>query len=172
MKRGLIVAVATVLAAAVVNAEPRGEPRRTTGWFYAGLGFGSHVFAASAGGNVKHVRFLGTLRATFMGTPFRGFLSGGEEVYDVGLLFGYCPLGSLSVAAGIGWAGGGRYYEVDLWGRGRPPEYFDAVGVPIEVQFTPVKGGAVGLGIVGYANINPEESFGGVTVGIELGMLK
>ena len=68
--------------------------------------------------------------------------------------------------------GGKRYYGWDLWWGGRPPEYIDAVGVPIEVQFTPVKGRAVGLGIVGYVNINSEESFGGVTVGIELGKLK
>jgi hypothetical protein len=172
MKKVLVIATAAALAAAAVHAELPEEPSKTTGWLYAGLGFGSHEFAASAAVNVKYIRFLGTLRATFMGTISGGFFGPGEEVYDVGLLFGYCPLKSFSIAAGVAMVRGERYYGGDLLGGGRPSEYIDAVGVPIEVQFTPVKGRAVGLGIVGYVNINSEESFGGVTVGIELGKLK
>jgi len=173
MKTVLIVAtVAAALAAAGVHAEPPEEPSKTTGWFYGGLGFGSHELAAGAGANVKYLRFLGTLRATFMGTISGGIFGPSEEVYDVGLLLGYCPLRSLSIATGVAKVAGERHFGWDLWRGGEPPEYFETFGVPFEIQFTPVKGRIVGLGIVGHGNINSEESFGGVTVGIELGILK
>ncbi|UCH77385.1 MAG: hypothetical protein JSU81_06505 [Candidatus Coatesbacteria bacterium] len=110
MKRVLIVATAAALVAAAVHAEPPEEPRKTTGWLYAGLGLGSHEFAASASVNIKHIRLLGTLRATFMGTVSGDFFGPGEEIYDVGLLFGYCPLESLSIAAGVAKVKGKRYY--------------------------------------------------------------
>jgi hypothetical protein len=93
---------------------------------------------------------------------------------DNGLLFGYCPFPKLAIAAGVAWVRVGHffpYYNTIFPGSGHV-EYSHTIGVPVEVQFTPIKGRVVGLGIVAHGNFNKEKIFGGATVGIELGKLK
>lgn len=170
MKRVLITALAAAFAALATagGAFPAG-PAKVNGWFYGGLGFGTHDLTATASINVRYVKLLGILRATFVTEISSGFTGPSEDYYDVGLLFGVYPREYLSLAAGVARVEGERSYGL---AGGRSVERVTAFGVPVEVQFTPRRGGVVGLGIVGYANINPEESFGGVTVGIEIGKLK
>ena len=139
------------------------EPSKTTGWLYAGLGICSVGVAAYGSLNLKHGRFLGTCRTSLnAGGMF------GDYFYDVGLLFGYYPVQSFSVAAGIAMVGGTRVGS-SFFGY----EHFDGIiGVPLELQFTPVKGRVSGLGLTGYFNFNEEESLVGFTVGMQLGKLK
>jgi hypothetical protein len=144
--------------------EPPAEPSKWTGWFYAGLGYGSPGYAANASANVKYGRYLGILRGAFSAA---GFFEG-DEVRDIGLLAGWYPLKYFSVAAGFAWVGGHRWYPDGWFGTTEP---FSTLGIPIEVQFSPLQSRIIGLGVNVHGNIS-EEPFGGVTVGIQLGKLK
>ncbi len=145
--------------------EPAAEPDKLTSWFYGGLGYGSPGYAANASVNVKYGRYLGILRGAF-NAPI-GFFEG-DEVHDIGLLVGWYPLKYFSVATGFAWVGGHRWYPDGWFGTTEP---FSTLGIPIEVQFSPLQSRIIGLGVNAYGNIS-EEPFGGVTVGIQLGKLK
>ena len=128
--------------------EAAGEPKKITGWMYAGLGIGSGGVAANAGLNGKYGRYSVTGCAT---------IAGGEDYYyDVALLFGYGVSEVITVAGGVGWVGV-SVFRGSWWGGDR--EVTHTVGVPAEVQITPVKGREVGLGIVGHVNFNKDATF-------------
>jgi len=157
-------------AAAGPTANAGTEGNATTGWFYLGLGLGKSAIKnwggdlmANAALSFKHDRYQGSVSATI----------GGGAGFDVGLLFGYYPYRKLGLSAGVAWVRVGEYHEypypIFAWGY---VDYSYTVGVPVEVQFTPVKGRVVGLGLVAHVNFNKENIFGGATVGIELGKLK
>jgi hypothetical protein len=157
-----------VVAGSTANAVA--ERNKTTGWFYLGLGLGESAvknwgsdLMAGAAAAVKHGRYPGTLSGTIYGGA--GF--------DVGLLFGYYPHRKLGLNAGVAWVKGGEYhaYPNPLFASGYVEES-ETVGIPVELQYTPIKGRVVGLGLVAHVNFNKERIFGGVTVGIELGKLK
>jgi len=136
-----------------------GEPNSIQSWFYLGLGYW-----ANSSVNVNYGRYRGVLCATL----------NDYGTLDIGLLFGYCPFPTLAIAAGVAWVRVGHffpYYNPIFPGSGHV-EYAYTVGVPVEIQFTPIKGRVVGLALVGHGNFNKEKIFGGATIGIELGKLK
>ena len=48
----------------------------------------------------------------------------------------------------------------------------DVLGVPLELQLFWRPGSLVGLGLYGFANFNSQRSFGGLTLGLQLGRLR
>lgn len=151
--------------AEVAPSSPMTEPSEVTGWLYAGLGMGSGGSggpAAYGGLNGKYGRYSGIVCGTVAGSD--------DYCYDVALLFGYAVSEIVTLAAGVAWVGVSTYHGSWPWGGDR--EVTRTIGVPVEVQVTPVKGRVVGLGIVGHLNFNKEETFFSLTAGIELGKLK
>ena len=107
----------------------------------------------------------------------------GENISDVGVLYGRATTGTgPHVSFGIGVAiVNGSYQEdgLDFCGVFSDPDAceraspvgFTTVGIPLEVQLA-LRGEHFGFGIYGFANLNPESSFAGVTVCVQIGRLR
>lgn len=134
----------------------------STYWLTAGVGAGTRGLAGVAGaayqfgGNLLAARGSGTV--AFFGDP----------LWDIGVLYGRATRPGfvhLSVAAGIAAVGGERR-EGSLFD---PPERIPTtVGFPFQAELTfrlPV----LGVGLIGFGNVNQEESFGGVAAAIQIG---
>jgi hypothetical protein len=63
---------------------------------------------------------------------------------------------------------GGTFLPYSL---GDEVERFYTVGIPVAGQLLWTPSPYIGLGIYGYANLNPEEPFAGALLGVELGSL-
>ena len=106
----------------------------------------------------------------------------GDGIADLGLLYGRATTGGGSYGSfGIGVAvvtGSFREDGLDLCGilsdrddcPDTSPQGFTTVGIPLEVQLA-LRGRHVGIGIYGFANLNPESSFVGATVSLHVGRL-
>jgi len=106
-------------------------------------------------------RYAGVTEALNM----TGFLT--RSVHDAGVTIGYSTRtpgssGYLSIAAGIGYVGGREDYDT----------YISTIGFPIDVQLFFTPSSFVGIGFQGIANINPERSFYGVLLCLQLGKLR
>lgn len=81
---------------------------------------------------------------------------------DIGLLVGVGTTGSAghaSVGAGIALVPGTE-------------DFFSTVGLPLQAQFLFDVGGVVGLGLYAFLDINPEQTFGGITLSLSAGDLQ
>lgn len=140
------------------------EPGAGTGALYASYQTGVHVFS---------------LRTVVVTEVF------GDTGGDVGVLYGRATTGPNSHASfGIGLAVVFVDYNPDglnlcgLFGsrddcpaRGRDENVL-AFGVPVEVQLFWRPLAFVGLGVYGFANLNPEAPFAGLALGLQLGDLR
>lgn len=109
----------------------------------------------------------------------------GDTAGDLGVLYGRATTGPNGHASfGIGLAAVFVDYtpdDLDLCGLFGDPddcsedgrnESVRAVGVPLEVQLFWRPLAFVGLGVYGFANLNPEAPFAGVAFGLQLGDLR
>ena len=165
--------LALVLGIAVTAAAAAQSPR-TTWWGSLGVGPG---FVSAPADLAEHLGITvqrgrhgfvvrGSTVISFLGAIFNAFGDSVEtEVSDVGLLYGRARApGTVHalVAAGLGVArvaggsgGTRRYVTVPLEGR---------------LGWRPTR--VLGLVLVGFASINAGKSFGGLTLGLELGHLR
>ena len=59
-----------------------------------------------------------------------------------------------------------------LFAEEEPEEIGPTIGLPLEAQLFWRSFRFIGIGLYGYANINPEESFAGATLNIQIGKLR
>jgi hypothetical protein len=168
------VASALALGAALTPVAAAQSAPRTTWWasLGAGPGFisapadlaGHLAFTVQRGRQVFGVRSSTVI--SILGAIFNAFGDSVEtEASDVGLLYGRGNAPGTThalVAAGLGVAtvtggsaGTRRYLTVPLEGR---------------LAWRPTR--VVGLVLVGFASVNAGKSFGGITLGLELGHLR
>lgn len=127
-------------------------------WVTGGLGTGSQDLAAAASLDISWSDHIVSFRAAAV-EPGLLFESG-DRYNDVGLLYGHAVRWSDGIAAlsgGIGVARG------DLETRPSLP-----IAARAAWHFSP----AFGIGTYWFLNINREDPFGGVTLTLELGMLR
>ncbi|MDZ7694850.1 MAG: hypothetical protein U5K69_27655 [Balneolaceae bacterium] len=116
---------------------------------------------------LDHQRHLFSLRTTSTDPVF------GEETWDVAFLYGRGTyIRSFYLSAGIGTSviGGTRYSQ--LFGGDRGEQMQMMIGFPLEGQISwqPLRFLAVDL--YSFANINTEQPFGGVGLGLRIGKLR
>ena len=170
-KGGARAAVASLVAVTLLATAPaRGQaapaPWRDTFWIGGGLGVGSEDAAGSLNGSYQFGASLVTLRATITA----GIL-GDDGFGDYALLYGRATRPAtkqyhLSAAAGVGLVHGCRG-----GGLSSCRDVPSVIGFPIELQAFWRPGSLIALGIYGFANLNQEQSFAGVTLGLQLGRL-
>lgn len=153
-----------------------GGPGASSAGLSAGLSF-SHL-------NGKH---LITVRSTYNEELIIFGPSPAESIWDVGVMYGRSAkskYGFASVSAGLGLVGGvkrGTYLGDNLddgygWFVIKIDRYekdeFVTLGFPAEIQafWTPLS--KLGIGITLYGNLNPEKSFAGFLVSIQIGNLR
>jgi hypothetical protein len=156
-------------------------------WINAGIGVCS--FGLSSGANFSHQsgKKLITVRATYNEELTIFGPSPSEQAWDVGVMYGRIAkskYGFASISAGLGLVGGvkrGRYLDDDFQGRygwfaiviDRYEKIdFLTLGIPAEIQafWTPFS--KLGIGITLFGNLNPEKSFAGLLVSIQIGDLR
>jgi len=145
--------------------------RRDTYWLGAGLGLGSEDFGGQLNGsyqfgaNVISLRIASTIAST------AGLF--GDGFVDYGLLYGRATRGAgehhlLAIAAGVavvdGCRGGGIFSDCR--------DVSAVIGLPLEFQASYRPGKLIGIGLYGFANLNRMRSFGGLTLGLQVGRLR
>ncbi len=169
-----------------VNAENSSESNgREFDWYNAGVGVSSFGDAKGMSFSYTTDKGLISLRYihNFSGLSSRPLLQ--ESIWDAGVLYGMVArtsFGLASVSGGVSAVGGVRVQEpergsYDIGGSvlpyslGDEVERFYTVGIPLAGQLLWTPNPYIGLGIYGYANLNPEVSFAGALLGVQLGSL-
>ncbi len=137
-------------------------------WLNAGWGigttFGNGSAALTVGLSIQFNKHLFTLRAYRVAEVFDNF-------YDIGLLYGRATSTrsfQFSLAAGLSLVKGEQGVRVS---EGISVEEFSTIGIPIELQANWELTNFIGLGITGFANLNPAQSFAGITINLLIGIL-
>jgi hypothetical protein len=159
--------VLSLLPTDSVSGQTAVPPGRDTFWFGGGLGAGSEDFAGSLNASFQFGANVVSLRTAVTAGLFdQGF-------NDYALLYGRAsePAGErYHASAGLGLAlvdgcrGGSVFSDCR--------SIQTVVGFPIELQLFWRPGSLVGLGLYGFANLNRDRSFAGVTLGLQLGRLR
>lgn len=156
-----------VIPEAARAQEQRSVPRRDTYWLGAGLGIGSEDF----GGQLNTSYQFGANLISFRVASTAGLFEDGFN--DYALLYGRANRAAgdrhlFSAALGIalvdGCEGGGVFSDCR--------EVSTVLGLPLELQAFWRPGKVVGLGLYGFANLNKERSFAGLTASLQVGRLR
>ena len=156
-------------------------------WLNAGVGMSTFGTSRGVSFSYPEGKSLISIRYVYNSSefaPYSGLLQRhglNETVWDAGVLYGRrakASYGLASVSGGIGMVGGvrGQKFLRRNYSGSIPVEYperrFITVGIPVAGQlfWTPLSN--LGIGIYGFANLNPEESFAGALLGVQLGNLK
>ena len=138
---------------------------------------GSNLFGGSVGASISYYqpgKNLVSIRL-LRNKEINWFVSPLESIWDFGGLYGLIyksPKISSSMSGGIALVGGGRRgkllstngyfdsrYETDL---------FMTIGLPVEFTLFWTPRPAFGIGLYGFGNINPERSFFGALLSLQL----
>ena len=139
-------------------------------WVNFGAGSGTiseDAFALSANATYQFGKNLLTLRAAGTGELF------GKSIGDNGLLYGLALEQKrvfISVGAGIAFVEGSISHG--LFSTREPEKIGPTIGIPLEIQLFWRPARFLGIGLYGFANLNPEESFAGVSLSLQLGKLR
>ncbi len=146
------------------------SPLRDTYWISAGLGVGSEDFSGSANIAYQHGAHLFSLRASATAGLFD------DGFGDVALLYGRAtrtPGSRYHAGAGLGLAvvdgcerpGDGAFFSTcDARGT--------VIGLPLEARVAWLPTSFLGVGLYGFADFNRVRSFAGVTLALQLGLVR
>ena len=175
---GLAALGAGVVAVAGRAAAQRAAPSRTAAWASVGVGKavlpqGSDI-AVHLEGSYQFGSSVVSLRAasasSIVGAIINAILGSAEDIeaHDFALLYGRATRPAAwhsSAAAGVGIV----VVERDSAGTRTTTR---RVTFPVEAQFAWRPLHALGIVVCGFGSFNSRQSFGGVTVGLELGRLR
>ncbi len=161
---------ATVLLVSPVPlAAQRRIPERPCGvWLTVGLGAGwihETAFAGAASLSYRSGASVLVWRVTGVAELF------GDGMWDTGLLYGRATRTRAFetwAAVGVGLADGTRSPSF----FGQTYQLSSVVGIPLEAHLTWTPASWFGLGLYGFADVNHSQSFAGVALGIDLGLLQ
>jgi hypothetical protein len=134
-------------------------------WINLGIGGGTFEGVISANVSYQFKRNILSIRGVETGEWY-----GNNGMWDIGILYGLATNPSHTQAAvGIGVALVGGKSEESLLPDNAIKK---RIGLPIELQlfFRPIR--FVGMGLYGFANINSEKSFVGVSLSLQFGKLR
>lgn len=160
----------SLFVAEAAQAPATSNGRDSRFWIGSGLGVAALTIADEQGifgvaaGNLnatyQYGRTLVSARVTLATLPF------GPIYSDVGLLYGrVLSQGSFFASVGAGVA----FVEGNYVGVGDNEDLFSTIGLPLEVQLFARPFRFIGVGIYGFANVNPEQSFLGATFSVQIG---
>lgn len=160
-------------------------------WFNVGVGAGTviggfdsnhtdNAIGPSFGISFSSQKKKGLLSIRFIYTEEMIFLNllPKQTVSDIGVLYGRIAknhYGFASVSGGISCASGvqrGAFQNLSDHSFNYDKKPYITLGIPLESQLFWTPSSFIGIGIYGFANINPEKSFWGGLFCIQLGKLK
>ncbi len=164
---------ALCLTVLLVSPVPFAAQSRTPGgpsgvWLTAGLGPGWVHETALAGAASLSYRSGASVLVWRVAGVAELF---GDEMWDIGLLYGRATRTRVYqawAAVGVGLADGTRSPSF----FGQTYQLSSVVGIPLEAHLTWTPASWFGLGLYGFADVNHSQSFAGVALGIDLGLLQ
>ena len=167
---GLIVAFMIFLFDFSYAQSTRSSIQKKHYWINLGAGAGSiseNAAALSANATYQFGKNLLTLRTAGTGELF------GKSIGDYGLLYGLTLKQEqvlFSVGVGLAFVEGSISHGLF---SSKPPEKIGpTIGIPLEAQLFWRPTRFLGVGLYGFANLNPEEPFVGVTLSFQFGKLR
>lgn len=159
--------IATLMLGVTSRPGAAQERARSGSWVEAGLGVGALPDAAGLAAELElahqHRHDLFSLRGSLVTDFFNDGLA------DLGFLYGRArSRAGRFIAASAGIA----LVDSDISPPTGPRHPVYTVGVPLVLAASLRAGGAAGLGIQAFADLNPEHSFGGAQVTVQLGLLR
>ena len=157
-----------LVGTAPLAAQSRTPERRTGVWLTVGLGPGwvhETAFAGVASLSYRSGASVVAWRTSGVAELF------GDGMWDTGLLYGRgtrTRVYQAWAAAGVGLADGTR--SSGLFGQQH--DLSSVVGIPLEAHLTWTPASWFGVGLYGFADVNHSQSFAGVALGLELGLLR
>lgn len=149
--------------------------------YWINLGFGGSSFEFATGFSFSHQtqREHGLLSIRFIhNEKLSLFSSPAETLWDFGILYGIMNKGTygmVSISGGGSIVGGVRKGEL-LEGEWFSSKYtrknFTSVGIPLESQLMLTPSPFFGIGLYGFANLNPEQSYFGILLNLQIGKLR
>ena len=165
-----VLCLSALFVATAPLAAQSGMPESRAGvWLTVGLGPGWVRETAFAGAASLSYRSGSSVLVWRMAGVAELF---GNEMWDTGLLYGRgtrTRAFETWAAVGVGLADGTRS-SGSLFGQNDPLS--SVVGVPLEAHLTWTPANWFGVGLYGFGDVNHSQSFGGVALGVELGLLK
>ena len=176
-------AIGLLLLTGVARAQFSLKGPETDFWVGAGLGYGSvpkadfrQKVSLNLNATYQSGRHLLSARSVYTGKSEYN----GEALQDYALLYGraisvdlprsrFTARFTASVAAGVGYVNAVVVYDEE--GSPIASEYEDTIGLALETQSF-VRLSVVGVGVYGFANVNPVTSFWGATLSLQLGKLR
>lgn len=157
------------------RAQSQGEPLHSDRvWLTAGFGFGrtggdatpfTAGMALGAGLTYQPSVMLFTLRVNGVWSPFHG-----DALGDAALLMG---VGTRAVRNHVSLAVGPALTGGDLRAfQSSHTKFTSQLGLGIQAQVLALPLSAIGGGLVGFANLNSRQSFGGVMLSLGFGQLR
>jgi hypothetical protein len=174
MKNSIMILITGLLllwtSANTINAQSS-KGNLTDKYYWLDLGLGRSTVDEGGGFHMGATYQFGrnmlSLRATLNGELF------GKTIGDYGLLYGYALASSRILSSfGVGISLVSGSISKGLFSEEEAETIGPTIGLPLEAQLVwrPLK--FMGIGLHGYANINPEESFTGATLCIHIGKLR
>jgi hypothetical protein len=163
----------TVFSVNSYSQDTSGSVEECHYWLNMGFGISTVDMSGGAGFSYQSGKKLISIRYTH-NEDFTLFELPKESVWDVGVLYGIIRksnYGLISASGGISIVGGyhrGAYIEsTDSYEK----KSFFTFGIPLEFQlfFTPFD--YVGVGLNEFANLNPENTFVGMLLCLQIGKL-
>jgi hypothetical protein len=163
----------TVFSVNSYSQDTSGSVEESHYWLNMGFGISTVDMSGGAGFSCQTGKRLISIRYTH-NEDFAFLEPVKESVWDVGVLYGIIRksnYGLISASAGISIVGGYDRGERIDFTDSYEKKNFLTFGVPLEVQlfFTPFD--YVGVGINGFANLNPKKTFTGVLLCLQIGKL-
>ena len=171
---------------AVYAENPSLSTGRQIDWYTAGVGVSSLgsargiSFSYPSGNGFVSLRYVNNQSEFNPSSLSFTKPSFNKSVWDAGVLYGKVAktsYGMASVSGGIGAVGGVLNREYLKYGSlystsNYRDERFLTFGFPVEGQLFWTPSPIIGIGIYGFVNLNPEASFAGALLGVQLGNLK
>lgn len=142
------------------------DPNSYRIWVNAGLGVGTDDISGFVIASYQKGNNLLSIRGALSGDMISG-----DEFWDIGVLYGRATSQQryhASISAGLAIVGGKRDYGWSSSGNDVPL----TVGLPLKAQLNWLPTSVLGIGLQGFANINPEQSFAGLALSLQLGKLR
>jgi hypothetical protein len=165
----LVVAGLFLWVASTATAQTAADDSSSGSTFFGiggGLGAGTLGIAALGDLFVRFDSHIVALRAAVTSEIFRG------DLHDYGILYGHslaiAPDARVNLLAGVGIMGGSR--GGSIFHAATP--IASRFAIPLEVQFVYTPLSFLGLTVCGFGDINVDELFGGITLGLQLGTLR
>jgi hypothetical protein len=171
MKALLILALicAFLWAAAPAGAQTAANDSSSEHTFYGlsgAAGVGTLGFAALGNVFVRFDSHILSIRGCGTSELFRG------DLHDYGILYGYSFTAAtdirVNLMAGVGMMGGSR--GGSIFRAAEPIANRFAIPLEAEIVYMPLS--FLGLILCGFGDINADELFGGITLGLQLGSLR